>query len=79
MQSALHIKTKVLAGNKIEIATPDLKEGDPVEVFLVLPETPAAPPRPALEIIEALNGHRLFETPQDVDRDLQGERDSWQS
>jgi hypothetical protein len=79
MQSAVHIKTTVLPGHKIEIAIPELREGDPVEVFLVLPPMPVIAPRPALEIIEALEGHRLLETPRQVDQYLQGERDSWQS
>jgi hypothetical protein len=78
MQSALHVKTKVLPGKKIEISLPELKEGDAVDVFLVVPSASAIPPRSALDIIEALNGHRLFATPQTVDRYLQGERDSWE-
>jgi hypothetical protein len=77
VQSTLHVKTKVLPGNKIEISLPELKEGDPVEVFLLLPEGPTIPPRSALEIIEGLSGHRLFQSPQEVDRYLQGERNSW--
>ncbi|WP_416670676.1 hypothetical protein [Egbenema bharatensis] len=37
MQSALHITTKVLPGNRIEIQLPALTEGEEVEVFVVLP------------------------------------------
>jgi len=37
MQSALHITTKVLPGNRIEIQLPSLAEGDEVDVFVVLP------------------------------------------
>ncbi len=34
-QSALHISTQVLTGNKIEIETPDLPVGEIVEVFII--------------------------------------------
>jgi len=77
MQSALHITTKVLPGGKLEITDPELRVGEPVDVFLVLPEPPARPRRSALEIIEALQGRRVFQTPQEVNKYLQEERDSW--
>ena len=79
MQSALHITTKVLPGNKIEINAPELPEGTSVEVFLVVPTPPNPPRRSALEIIDSLKGHRLFETAEEADRYLQEERDSWES
>ena len=37
MQSALHVKTKILPGNRIEIQLPDLEEGKIVDVFVILP------------------------------------------
>jgi hypothetical protein len=77
MQAALHIKTKVLPGNKIEVTAPELKEGDAIDVFLVLPEPPASPRRSALEIIRSLHGHRLFQSAEEVDRHRQEERDAW--
>jgi hypothetical protein len=79
MQSALHITTKVLPGNKIEIDAPELAEGTAVEVFLVVPEPSSPPRRSALEIIDSLKGHRLFETAEEADTYLQKERDSWES
>jgi hypothetical protein len=36
MQSALHITTKVLPGNRIEVQLPVSSEGQEVEVFIVL-------------------------------------------
>jgi len=36
MQAALHISTKVLPGNKIEIYTPGLPLGNAVEVFIII-------------------------------------------
>lgn len=43
MQSALHITTRVLPGNKIEVQLPPGSEGEEVDVFVVLPVT-ASPP-----------------------------------
>jgi hypothetical protein len=77
MQGALHIKTTVLPGRRIEIAAPQLIEGEAVDVFLVLPETAGAPRRTALEIIRGLKGHRLFQSPDEADQHLQQERNAW--
>ncbi|MFH7030639.1 MAG: hypothetical protein ACHBN1_36120 [Heteroscytonema crispum UTEX LB 1556] len=38
MQPALHIRTKALPGNKIEIEIPEAEIGDSVDVFVILPE-----------------------------------------
>ena len=38
MKSTLHLKTKVLEGNKIEINDPNLKVGETVEVLIILPQ-----------------------------------------
>jgi hypothetical protein len=40
MQPALHLTTKVLPGNKIEIDIPEGEIGDTVDVFVVLPAKP---------------------------------------
>lgn len=37
MRPALHLTTKVLPGNKIEIEIPEGEIGDTVDVFVVLP------------------------------------------
>jgi mannitol/fructose-specific phosphotransferase system IIA component (Ntr-type) len=37
MQSALHITTKVLRGNRVEVQLPLGSEGQEVDVFIVLP------------------------------------------
>ncbi len=76
MQNALHIKTTVLPGRRIEIAAPLLNEGDAIDVFLVLPSLSSRGSH-ALEIIRRLRGRRLFETADDVDRYLEEDRDSW--
>ena len=40
MQSALHITTKVLPGNRLEVQLPPGSEGKDVNVFIVLPAPP---------------------------------------
>ena len=78
MQAALHIKTTVLPGNRIEVTAPELTGGEAVDVFLVLPQAAAPARRSMLELLESLPpGPRLFKTPEEADRYLQEERDSW--
>jgi hypothetical protein len=45
MQLALHITTKILPGNKIEIEIPEAEIGDIVDVFVILPEKTSPSPR----------------------------------
>ncbi|MDY7014197.1 MAG: hypothetical protein SVX43_11480 [Cyanobacteriota bacterium] len=79
MQSAIKIKTKVLPGNKVEIQVPPGSEGEEVEVFVVLPERPQTPQQNVLEILEEIHKHGTFRTIEEIDRDLQIERESWDS
>jgi hypothetical protein len=79
MQSALHITTKVLPGNKIEINAPELAEGTDVEVFLVLPVTPEPQRRSVLEFLDSLPaGPRSSKTWTEIEQHIQEERDSWE-
>ncbi|MBD2743222.1 hypothetical protein [Coleofasciculus sp. FACHB-1120] len=78
MQPALHISTKVLPGNKIEISTPDLPVGDAVEVFVILPETPISSRRSAIDLLDELPGQRLFKTTQEADQYIEEERNAWE-
>jgi hypothetical protein len=77
MPEALRTQTTVLPGHRIEISAPELAEGARVEV-IILPATMRAPGRrSALEIIESLRGHRLFQSTEQVRQYMQEERDSW--
>jgi hypothetical protein len=75
--SPLRMQTTVLPNHRIEISAPELVDGTRVEVVI----TPAAAQPNAsgsiLEIIESLHGHRLFQTPEEVRRHLDEERDAW--
>ena len=79
MQPALHLTTKVLPGNKIEIEIPEGEIGDTVDVFVVLPEKPKAKKRSVMEILEEVHAKRPPRSAEDIDRQLREERDSWDS
>lgn len=79
MQSALHIKSKVLPGNKLEIDVPDGAVGDSVDVFIILPQKTEPKQVSVMDILKELPGKRLFQTPEEADKYLQEERDSWDS
>ncbi len=77
MQSALHITTKVLPGNKIEIQVPEAKIGDSVDVFVVLSKKAETKKRSAVDILNELPGRQLFKTAEEVDKYLKEERELW--
>jgi hypothetical protein len=77
MAAVLRTETTVLPGHRIEISAPELSEGARMEVIIIPATTPAPAQRSALEVIESLHGHRLFQTPEQVRRYLHEERDSW--
>lgn len=77
MQSAIRITTRVLPGNKVEVLIPPGSEGEDVEVIVVLPEKRQQSRKSALDIIEEFHKQGPFRTAEEIDRDLQTERDSW--
>ncbi|HLO47973.1 MAG TPA: hypothetical protein VK211_06080, partial [Kamptonema sp.] len=76
--SALHIQSKVLPGNKIEIDVPEGSVGDRVDVFVILPPKTEPKQVSVMDILSELPGKRLFQTPEEADKYLQEERDSWE-
>ncbi len=79
MQTALHFKAQVLPGNKVEIHSPELSEGEPVDVFVILPEQKRSNRDSVLDLIESIRSKHPFRTPEDIDKQLQGEREAWDS
>ena len=78
MRAALHLKTTVLPGGKIEIMDQELPAGEPVDVIILLSAAPASVRRSALDILAEAPGQRLFKTAADVDAYLQHEREAWE-
>ena len=75
MQKALHVKTTVLPGDKIEIVDRELPVGENVDVVISPPSAPSA--RSAWQIISEGSGQRLFKTAKEVDDYIAEERASW--
>ncbi|GIV17884.1 MAG: hypothetical protein KatS3mg022_3319 [Armatimonadota bacterium] len=79
MESALRIRTQVLAGHRIEIVTPELPEGAPVEVVVFFKTDRS----PHTTLHRILTSQPPRETPlavaswDEYDRLLQQERDAW--
>jgi hypothetical protein len=79
MQTTVRMETTVLPGHRVEISDPKLPEGTKVEVIVVVPEQPAPTRRSMLEFLATLPpGPLLFKTPEDANRYIQEERDSWE-
>ncbi|MCS6830585.1 MAG: hypothetical protein RMM08_02440 [Armatimonadota bacterium] len=80
METALRLRTRVLAGHRIEIVDPELPEGDSVEVIVLINKTE---PRPTT-LYEVLTAQPPRGTPlaapswEEYDRLLQQEREEWQ-
>jgi hypothetical protein len=78
MEAALHVKTMILPGGKIEIHDPDLPPGESVDVIIFRRRAAGAERHSAVEILAGAPGHRLFKTAAEVDAYLQEERESWE-
>jgi hypothetical protein len=79
VQTTLRMETTVLPGHRLELSDPAFPDGAKVEVIVVLPEQPQPPRMSMLEFLNTLPpGPLVFPTPEDADRYLQDERDSWE-
>ncbi len=76
MQPALHLRTTIQPGGKIEIADKQLPSGANVDVIVLLPPAPSQARRSAVDILAEAPGQRIFKTAAEVDA-IQEERDSW--
>lgn len=78
MSSTIHHKLTVLPGGKIEFSDPLLPSGRAVDVFVVVPGNVVSTERPsALDVLAQAPGHRLFQTPDEVDSYIEDERAAW--
>ncbi|MBV5261739.1 hypothetical protein FLX56_25335 [Synechococcus moorigangaii CMS01] len=78
MNTALHIKTKVLPGHRIEIQTEDLHIGDSVDVFLIVNKSESEDKIYSIsEILEGLPSNSIFKNAEEIDAYIREERNSW--
>jgi hypothetical protein len=77
VQTMIRARTTVQPGGRIAITDPALQSGEVVEVFVLLPAKHDANYRPAVDILKELEGHRLFQTAEEVDHYIREERESW--
>jgi hypothetical protein len=77
MSSAIHHKLTVLPGGKIELSDPQLKSGQSVDVFVVVPEDKTNDALSALDVLASAPGRQVFQTAEEVDRYLRNEREAW--
>ncbi|HZP80324.1 MAG TPA: hypothetical protein VFB21_01680 [Chthonomonadaceae bacterium] len=84
MQAALKLKAPILPGKRIEFTAPELPESGEVELIVVLPENavPApeeqAKPQGVWDYIQSLPpGPRSAATWEEIERNFQEERNSW--
>ena len=75
MQKALHIRTTVQPGGRVEIASPELEAGQTVDV-VVLHES-SVKGRSIMEILNSGPERRLFQTAEEVKAYLAQEKASW--
>ena len=75
MQKALHVRTMVQPGGKVEFASPELEAGQTVDV-VVLHES-SVKGRSIMEILNSGPEHRLFQTAEEVRAYLAEEKASW--
>ena len=75
MQKALHVRTTVLPGGKVEIVDQNLPVGEDVDV--VVTHSPASEWRSAVDILAEAPGGLVFKTAADVAAYLKEEKESW--
>ena len=75
MQKALHVRTTVLPGGKVEIVDQDLPVGEDVDV-VVSPAFPTAR-RSVVDVLNEAPGGLVFKTAADVAAYLKEEKESW--
>jgi hypothetical protein len=83
MQAALRLKARVLPGKRVEFASPELPEGEEVELIVMLPETArtgSESGQGVWDFIQSLPaGPRSAATWDELERGFQAERKAWGS
>ena len=78
LQTALHLATRVGLGHKIEIETPQLAEGEPVDVFVVATRPTEVPNRTILDFFGSTSAApRSAASWKAFEEAFQEERNAW--
>lgn len=78
LRTTLHLRATVQHGKRVEITSDELREGESVDVFLVMPNRSALEHGSIVEFFDSLPaGPRSYRTWEDVERRFQEERNSW--
>ncbi len=78
MVRELHIRARVQPGGKIEVESPELTEGEDVDVTISSSADETAPKKRSIaDIMAEAPGHLLFKSAKDVDDYIREERASW--
>ena len=77
MQNALHLRTVVQEGGRIDVTDDELPSGAAVDLFVVIGEPRPKDRSSVREILARAPGQRLFQTAEEVERHLREERDAW--
>lgn len=75
MQKALHIRTTVQPGGKVEFASPELEAGQTVDV--VVTRSSPAERRSVVDILTEAPGGLVFRTAAEVNEYLAEEKEAW--
>lgn len=74
----VQVKTRVLAGNRIEVSADGLREGQDVEVTITPIHEASPKKRGIMEFIKSLPpGPRSAKSWEEVERQFREERESW--
>ena len=75
MQKALHVRTTVQPGGKVEFVNPELEAGQTVDVVVL--HKSSVKGRSIMEILNSGPERRLFQTAEEVRAYLEEEKASW--
>ena len=75
MQKTLHIRTNVLPGGRVEVASPELEAGQSVDV--VVTRSSSTERRSVVDILAEAPGHLVFKTAAEVKAYLAEEKEAW--
>lgn len=77
VETVVRTKAIVQPGGQVTVTDPSLHFGEAVEVLIFVPVKQGDGYRPAIDILNELEGHRLFKTAEEVEQYIREERDSW--